>query len=48
MMGDVSGGYTWKSHVLVPVVTFFAILSAGPLQAFPLYVRPGSKQKQVQ
>lgn len=39
MMGDVSGAYTWKTHFLVPVVTFFAILSSGPLQAFPLYVR---------
>jgi len=39
MMGDVSGAYTWKTHFLVPVVTLFAILSSGPLQAFPLYVR---------
>ena len=30
-MGDTTGAYTWKTHCLVAVVTFFGILSAGPV-----------------
>jgi len=37
LMGDVSGAYNCKTHIAVFLTTVFAILSAGPMTAFPLF-----------